>query len=602
LPIGDAAATIVVAPQNSGHLGPGRTRRHVQPSLSLNGAGSDEPATVDLSGRCVGTSYVLICPVGQGATGTVWRGIDRTSGEQVAVKLLHEGLLRQPKLVTRFVQERTILMMVRHENIVGVRDLFSAGESLGLVMDFVAGGSLRDRLRAAGTLPSDEAARLLGQVAAGLAEAHALGVVHRDVKPDNILLHGTTRPDVRLTDFGIARVLDTAGLTTPQAIIGTPHYMAPETIGGGEASPAADVYALGVVFYELLTGRAPYSGEPIAVLRGHLDGTLVRPDGLADEVWAVIESCVDPDPARRPGAAELREVLRDLSRRTAGLPALPAPDPDAEPVGGPVRPACGVPHPSLARPARRRPRNGPRSWVWARRGLLAVLVTGTLAASGVGGYHAWEARQAGKPSGTVAAPPVRGGGAAGAAEPRTAISGQGAAPVAAPPSAGRAGTPTPAATTGRDTEEEPSAGATVSATAGAGRVDVSVRPGEARGSLSFGPWRCGEKYSWDVGHPVLAQPCHAVGAAIRVAGDVEATPGVQTDVSLTVRDAESDQVVAGPHTCEGMMFTDFALKRRCGPADLQAPRGGRYVVVLTWQYSGRSLLPGGTARGREFTW
>ena len=100
----------------------------MQPDSIANGTGLDEPATVDLSGRCVGNSYILICPVGQGATGTVWRGIERTSGEQVAVKLLHEGLLRQPKLVTRFVQERTILMMVRHENIVGVRDLFSAGE------------------------------------------------------------------------------------------------------------------------------------------------------------------------------------------------------------------------------------------------------------------------------------------------------------------------------------------------------------------------------------------------------------------------------------------------------------------------------------------
>ncbi|MEU8615461.1 protein kinase, partial [Actinoplanes sp. NPDC048791] len=138
----------------------------MQPDSTANGAGLDEPATVDLSGRCVGNSYILICPVGQGATGTVWRGIERTSGEQVAVKLLHEGLLRQPKLVTRFVQERTILMMVRHEHIVGVRDLFSAGESLGLVMDFVAGGSLRERLRSAGTLAPAEAARLLAQVAA----------------------------------------------------------------------------------------------------------------------------------------------------------------------------------------------------------------------------------------------------------------------------------------------------------------------------------------------------------------------------------------------------------------------------------------------------
>src|SRR4051812_17786852 len=188
----------------------------------LTGTGPGEAATTDLSGRCVGNSYVLVCPVGHGATGTVWRGIDRSSGAYVAVKLLHEGLLKQPKLVIRFVQERTILMMMRHENIVGVRDLFSVGGSLALVMDYVAGGSLRTHLRGQRTLAPSDAADVLAQVAAALAQAHELGVVHRDVKPDNILLQDNDgRLEVRLTDFGIARVLDTAGLTTPQAIVGT---------------------------------------------------------------------------------------------------------------------------------------------------------------------------------------------------------------------------------------------------------------------------------------------------------------------------------------------------------------------------------------------
>ena len=223
----------------------------------MTGGIPPEAATTDLSGRCVGNSYVLVCPVGHGATGTVWRGIDRSSGADVAVKLLHESLLRQPKLVIRFVQERTILMMMRHENIVGVRDLFSVGGSLALVMDYVAGGSLRGHLRTHGTLPPAAAADLLAQVAAALAQAHELGVVHRDVKPDNILLQERDgRLEVRLTDFGIARVLDTAGLTTPQAIVGTPHYMAPEAIQG-EAVPASDVYATGVVLHVLVTGSPP---------------------------------------------------------------------------------------------------------------------------------------------------------------------------------------------------------------------------------------------------------------------------------------------------------------------------------------------------------
>jgi serine/threonine-protein kinase len=101
---------------------------------------------------------------------------------------------------------------------------------------------------------------------------------------------------------------------------------------------------------------------------------------------------------------------------------------------------------------------------------------------------------------------------------------------------------------------------------------------------------------------VLAKPCFSIGSAIRVFGDVQASPGVQADVSLRVQDAGTDEVVAGPHTCRGLMFTDSASRHRCGPVDLQAPRGRRYVVVESWQYTARPLLPGGTTRGPEFTW
>ncbi|GAA3348463.1 hypothetical protein GCM10020358_67070 [Amorphoplanes nipponensis] len=135
--------------------------------------------------------------------------------------------------------------------------------------------------------------------------------------------------------------------------------------------------------------------------------------------------------------------------------------------------------------------------------------------------------------------------------------------------------------------------------AGAPAAGASVG---AAAEVAFGPWQCGDELNWDIGHPVLARPCHAVGAAIRVVGHIEAGPGVQADVSLAVREAGTDEVVAGPYTCEGMMFTDFAPEHTCGPVDLEAPRGHRYVVVESWRYTGRSLLPGGEAQGREFTW
>ncbi|WP_328472760.1 protein kinase [Actinoplanes sp. NBC_00393] len=576
-------------------------------SPSVSGSGLEQPATVDLSNRCVGNSYVLVCPVGQGATGTVWRGVDRSTGEPVAVKLLHEGLLRQPKLVTRFVQERTILLMVRHENIVGVRDLFSVGESIGLVMDFVAGGSLRDRLRAAGTLPPADAARLLAQVAAALTETHALGVVHRDVKPDNILLSDAGQDaEVRLTDFGIARVLDTAGLTTPHAIIGTPHYMAPETISGGEAAPSADVYALGVTLYELVCGHTPYTGEPLGVLQGHLNDVPARPAGLPDEVWSVIEECLDKDPARRPTAADLQDTLRKLARRTAGVPALPvtAGTVVTEPRGL----ATDLPKPAPPRPARRPHRNGPRSWFWSRHGLVIALVSGSLAAAGWGGYNAWQLRDAQRtpapataqvPGQNTEAKPIL------STPPQPLPSAQ-TTPSAPPALAAAAGVG--AGVDGGDVRSvaPPAAGrsgaAQVGVTAGPGRIGATVGPGQVGGTVEFGPWQCGEKYSWDLGHPVLAQACHALGPAVRVQGEMEAAPGVQADISLALHDAETDEIVAGPYRCRGLMFTDFAIKHSCGPGELKAPRGRSYVVVQKWEYTGRPLLPGGTIRGREFSW
>ncbi|GIE05199.1 serine/threonine-protein kinase [Paractinoplanes durhamensis] len=564
----------------------------------MSGATPDGAATADLSGRCVGNSYVLVCPVGHGATGTVWRGIDRSTGEPVAVKLLHEGLLRQPKLVIRFVQERTILMMMRHENIVGVHDLFSVGGSLALVMDYVSGGSLRNRLQSAGTLPPAEAALLLAQVAAALGQAHELGVVHRDVKPDNILLQESEdgRYDVRLTDFGIARVLDAAGLTTPQAIVGTPHYMAPEAIQG-DAEPASDVYSAGIVLFELVTGRPPYSGEPLAVLGRHLEDTPVPPPGMPPAVWSLIEWCLDKDPGRRPSAAELGTALRELARSVAGMPALTAVTAGAAELSGATA-QLGRPHPSLRPAARRRPpRNGPRSWMFRRHGLMATLVAAAVVLSGLGGFKAWELLNTPETPEAISADPPAGprpsgpaaDGVAGAAP--TIPSKAAPTPVAAVQAAGLTGhaagiTAAP---------EPPDGGAQVSA-------GISAGPVQAGAQVEFGPWRCGDEYSWSLGHPVLARPCHSVGPAVRVMGQIEAAPGIQADVSLTVRDASSDEVVAGPYTCKGLMFTDFALKHSCGPAELEPPRGGRYVVAESWRYTERPLLPAGSARSPEFDW
>ena len=326
---------------------------------------SPDVRSEDSTGIRIGNSYRLTEPIGSGGTGAVWRAVDLDRGVDVAVKLLHEDLMHQPKAVTRFVQERAILLMLRHPNIVGVRDLLTVGESLGLVMDLVEGGSLRDHLRERGTVPPSAAATLLAQVASALAEAHRNGVVHRDLKPDNILLD--RNGDARLTDFGIARVLDNPRLTTSGAMVGTANYIAPETIYGGKVTPSVDIYALGVVLYEMIAGQPPYAGGPAwAILRRHVDEAPPAVPGMPPAAWRVIEACMDRRPGCRPAAAELVTTLESLARRTAGQAALAPLEPDA------AETTTILPSPRAKRP---------------RVGLLSVLIVVVVAL--VLGVPAW---------------------------------------------------------------------------------------------------------------------------------------------------------------------------------------------------------------------
>ena len=523
-----------------------------------------------LSGRCVGNSYLLVRPIGHGATGTVWRAVDRATGDEVAVKLLREELVRQPKLVTRFVQERAILLMLRHEHIVRVRDLLTVGESLGLVMDLVDGGSLREYLHDRGTLPTAEAARVLRQVASALAEAHRLGVVHRDLKPDNILVHrGEERLETRLTDFGIARVLHTRGLTTPGALIGTPNYLAPEAIHGTPPSPAADVYALGILLYELIVGRPPYSGGPAAaVLRRHVEDNPHRYPEIPARAWAVIEACMDKTPERRPPAEALVSTLDELADATEGVPALALPE-----ITPHIDEEDSWSHPSvLPRPARRKPRNRAATWRWLRPGALLALVAAACLAVGIPALAPWHLLDGNRPHHPSAPPSA------------------GARPAASAPAAAAAPTQGASAYAGVDA----GAAVGVGGSAGAVRVQAGVR--------LFGPYQCTNDYQSDPGHPVLTKPCYAVGPGVRLIGHMEALPGVQADVSLSLQDVTTGETAAGPYTCPGLMFTDFAPNQDCGPFDFDVPHGHRYVVVQSWQYTGRALLPGGTTKGPEFDW
>ncbi|WP_018501228.1 serine/threonine-protein kinase [Parafrankia discariae] len=258
--------------------------------------------------RRLGSQYVLHAPLGRGATGEVWRGEREADGTAVAAKILRAELADDSDVVERFLRERELLLGFDHPHLVKVRDLVAEGGGLAIVMDLVDGVDLRKYLRARDVLAPREAVSLLGQVLDALAAVHRAGVVHRDIKPDNILIDTTDpdRPRAMLTDFGIARLAHGPSMTRLTGLIGTPRYMAPELSEGTRATPAADLYSIGIVLYELLAGRPPFNADhPIAMLRAHLEQTPPPLEELPGTLWATIARLLAKAPADRPATAGL---------------------------------------------------------------------------------------------------------------------------------------------------------------------------------------------------------------------------------------------------------------------------------------------------------
>jgi serine/threonine-protein kinase len=271
-------------------------------------------------GQPIGSRYELEEQLGRGAFGSVYRGRVRGTGESVAVKVLLEELAADPDVVTRFLRERTALVGLRHRSLVAVRDLVVEGDVLALVMQLVEGPDLRAYQRGRGTLGPEEAALLVADVADALSVAHAANIVHRDVKPANVLLQpeaGGFRP--LLTDFGIARLADAPSVTRTSQVVGTPYYLSPEVISGRKATPAVDVYACGIMLHELLTGHPPFRGrDAMEVFRAHQTAMPQRPPGLSEQLWAVELAALAKDPDQRPNAGDLAARLRAAVRANDG--------------------------------------------------------------------------------------------------------------------------------------------------------------------------------------------------------------------------------------------------------------------------------------------
>ncbi|MDR7566763.1 MAG: PASTA domain-containing protein [Armatimonadota bacterium] len=275
-------------------------------------------------GTVLGGRYELLEPVGQGGMATVFRARRLDDGAVVAVKVLHEHYAHDREFVERFQREARAASQLRHPNIVPVLESGSDRGVHFIVMEFVEGTDLKTLLRQRGRLREEEAVRIAMEVCRALAYAHAQGIVHRDVKPQNILV--TRDGAVKVTDFGIARAATSATITEAGTVLGSVHYLAPEQALGNPVGPSADLYALGVVLYELLTGRLPFDGEsPIAVALRHVHDPpppprIVNPQ-ISPRLEGIVLRALAKSPLHRYRSAE--ELSADLEGRSDAWRELP---------------------------------------------------------------------------------------------------------------------------------------------------------------------------------------------------------------------------------------------------------------------------------------
>jgi hypothetical protein len=254
-------------------------------------------------GTILADRYRIVALLGRGGMGEVYRAEDLKLGNVVALKFLPASLQNDAAALTRFHAEVRNARQVSHPNVCRVYDIGEVNGQHFLTMEYIDGEDLSSLLRRIGRLPADKALETAHQICAGLAAAHDCGLLHRDLKPANIMLDGRGR--VRITDFGLALSSDDA--TGRSETAGTPAYMAPEQIGKGEASVRSDIYSLGLVFYELFTGRSPYkANSPLEWRRAHMESSPRTPSSVVKEIDPAVENailrCLQKDPALRPSS------------------------------------------------------------------------------------------------------------------------------------------------------------------------------------------------------------------------------------------------------------------------------------------------------------
>ncbi|WP_431602655.1 protein kinase domain-containing protein [Mycobacterium mantenii] len=309
-------------PRAGGAPGPGRGG----PDRRRPGGGPVDP----LDNTLLDGRYLVQSRIASGGTSTVYRGLDTRLDRPVAVKVMDSRYAGDEQFLTRFQREAQTVARMKDPGLVAVYDQGLDGRHPFLVMELIEGGTLRELLGERGPMPPYAVAAVLRPVLGGLAAAHRAGLVHRDVKPENVLI--SDDGEVKIADFGLVRAVAAAGITSASVILGTAAYLSPEQVRDGEASPRSDVYSAGIMTYELLTGRTPFTGDSaLSLAYQRLDTDVPAPSSVIDGVPAQFDEFVERATARDPAdryadATQMRADLDAIADELA-LPAFRVPAP-----------------------------------------------------------------------------------------------------------------------------------------------------------------------------------------------------------------------------------------------------------------------------------
>lgn len=288
----------------------------------------ETPTKKLIRGSTFADRYEIIDELGWGGMGRVYRVEDTKTKEELALKLIKPEIASDKRTIERFAQELTIAHKITHRNVCRMHHLGEERGNYYITMEFVGGDDLKKLIRKMGQLSAGQAITIAKQICKGLAEAHRLGVVHRDLKPQNVMVDEEGK--ARIMDFGIARAMEAKGLTGEGVMIGTPEYMSPEQVEGKEVDQRSDIYSLGIMLYETVTGKVPFEGDtPFTVGMKHKSESPKEPKELnaqiPEDLSRVILKCLEKDKENRfQSAGELRAALADIEREVLGAEGIPS--------------------------------------------------------------------------------------------------------------------------------------------------------------------------------------------------------------------------------------------------------------------------------------